>query len=410
MTKYQPKTKNNIKNDAENVIDDVIDEEACEAEDTIVDDIDDTDDIDEEQTVDEHPEGAQDREVPVKKKRKKWPIVLACVLGGIIVILAGLLVAFNIITGGFKATEIDRDELGIVETTTSEQTEKITKITNIAFFGIDTRDFLPEIGDQYRSDSIIIMSINPMNNTVKMTSILRDSKVPIEGYEATKINAAYQKGGPTLAIKTLNTNFKLDIEDYVTVDFGELEKVIDIVDGVDIEITAEEAEMINFYAETEMKYEGEGVTEGYAHLNGAQAVSYARIRNIDTDVYRAGRQQTVLTAVFNKAREMSASEYPAMIKQFLECVETSLSYMDILSLATSVDIKSAELIKNTVPDLNYQPNVWGGYDDSIDAWVWIYDLDYAAERIHTIIYGTEGNGEGETEVETCDPNTSDVTY
>ena len=349
---------------------------------------------------------------PVKRKHKKWPIVLACVLGGLVIIVAGLLVAVHIVTGGFRSTELNKEDLGIVETTTAaDQTDqKITKITNIAFFGIDTRDFLPEIGDQYRSDSIIIMSINPMNNTIKMTSILRDSKVPVEGYGAIKINGAYQKGGPALAINTLNTNFKLDIEDYVTVDFGELATAIDIVGGVDIELTYNEAEMVNFYAMDEMHYYDSFAYEGWNHLNGAQAVSYARIRNLDTDVFRASRQQTVLTALFNNIKSTPKSEYPALITQLLSCVETSLTYADIISIVSSIDVGSAQLIKNTVPDVNYQANIWGGYDESIDAWVWIYDIDDAANRIHTIIYGTKGNGEGETEVETVDPNTSDITY
>lgn len=344
------------------------------------------------------------------KKRKKWPIVLACSFGAVILIVVGLLVAFHIITRGFKNTELNKDDLGIVETTTTKENEKVTKITNIAFFGIDTRDWLDEIGDQYRSDSIIVVSINPLNNTIKMTSILRDSKVPMEGYEPCKINSAYQKGGPTLAINTLNKNFKLDIEDYVTVDFGELATAIDIVGGVDIELTYNEAEMVNFYSMDEMHYYDSFAYEGWNHLCGAQAVSYARIRKLDTDVFRASRQQTVLTALFENIKATPKSDYPALITQLLGCVETSLTYADIISLVSSIDVSSAELIKNTVPDLNYQPNVWGGYDESIDAWVWIYDLDYAAYRVHTIIYGTEGNGEGETEVETVDPNTSDVTY
>ncbi|MBE6018210.1 MAG: LytR family transcriptional regulator [Lachnospiraceae bacterium] len=373
---------------------------------------------DEIEVISDDPEEKSEEETDtvrsVKKKRKKWPIVLACVLGGIIIVIAGLLVALNIVTGGFRSKELNKDDLGIVETTTAatnkDNTKKITKITNIAFFGIDTRDFLPEIGDQYRSDSIIIMSINPMNNTIKMTSILRDSKVPMQGYEPCKINSAYQKGGPALAINTLNTNFQLDIEDYVTVDFGELATAIDIVGGVDIELAYNEAEMVNFYSMDEMHYYDSFAYPGWNHLCGAQAVSYARIRNLDTDVFRASRQQTVLTALFDRIKATPKSEYPALITQLLGCVETSLTYADIISIVSSIDVSSAELIKNTVPDLNYQPSVWGGYDESIDAWVWIYDLDYAAYRVHTIIYGTEGNGEGETEVETVDPNTSDVTY
>lgn len=351
-----------------------------------------------------------DEDTPAKKKRRKWPIILTAVLGGLVLIVAGVLVAIHVVTGGFRPTEINKDDLGIVETTTDDQTEKITKIVNIAFFGIDTRDFLPEIGDQYRSDSIIIVSINPSNNTIKMTSILRDSKVPVEGYGEIKINGAYQKGGATLAVKTLNQNFKLDIEDYVTVDFNELADAIDVVGGIDIELAYNEAEMVNRYAMDEFNYYDSFATEGMNHLNGAQAVSYARIRNLDTDVYRASRQQTVLTALLDNLKATPKSEYPSLISKLLPCVETSLSYSDILSIIGSLDISSVELIKNTIPDVNYQPNIWGGYDESIEAWVWIYDLDYAATRLHTIIYGTEGNGEGETEVESVEPDTSNITY
>lgn len=352
--------------------------------------------------------------VPVSSvKKKKWPIILICVLAGLIVVVAGLLIAFNIITGGFRSKTLNRDELGIVETTVSDSegaNSKITKITNIAFFGIDTRDWLPQIGDQNRSDSIIVVSINPINNTIKMTSILRDTKAEIKGYGGQKINMAYQKGGPSLAINTLNTNFKLDIEDYVTVDFGELATAIDIVGGVDIELTYNEAEMVNFYSMDEMHYYDSFAYEGWNHLCGAQAVSYARIRNLDTDVYRASRQQTVLQSLFDRVKEMPKSEYPALVTQLLGCVETSLTYAEIISLVASVDLSNAELIKNTIPDVNYQSNIWGGYDESINAWVWIYDLDVAAERIHTIIYGTEGNGEGETEVPTVVPDTSNIKY
>ena len=372
-------------------------------------------DIEVEEEYMEDTAGEQHDTGRVRKFRlKKWQIIAAGIIGGLIIILSGLIIAFNVVTGGFKSTKLNKEELGIVETTTKsdskDKKEKTTKIKNIAFFGIDTRDFLDHIGDQNRSDSIIIMSINPMNNTIKIISILRDSKVPMEGYEPCKINSAYQKGGPTLAINTLNTNFKLDIEDYVTVDFGEMAEAIDIVGGVDIELTYNEAEMVNYYSMDEMHYYDSFAYAGWNHLNGAQAVSYSRIRKLDTDVYRASRQQKVLTALFEQIKKTPKSEYPAIIRKLLGCVETSLHYSDIISIVSSIDVSNAQLVKKTVPDANYQPNIWGGYDESIDAWVWIYDLDYAAQRIHTIIYGTKGNGEGETEVETADPNTSDITY
>lgn len=328
------------------------------------------------------------RSKKTKKKRKKWPIVLILVVDVILVLFLAVALYASHITSGIKHVELETDDLGIVEVTQVDEEGNIieNRIVNIAMFGVDTRDTSTSLGDQNRSDSIIIASVNPDDNTLKLTSILRDSKVPIEGHDPQKINAAYKYGGPTLAIKTLNQNFKLDIADYVTVDFGELENVIDIIGGVDIELTYEEAEYINYYSDKDLGYSGYDATEGWNTLNGIQAVMYSRIRAIDSDYYRAGRQQTVLTAIFNKLKDTPKTQYPTLIKDLLECVETSLTYTDILGFATTIDLSQAELIKNTIPDAEYEDPLWGGIDDT-GSWVWVYDLDAAADRLHNIIYG-----------------------
>lgn len=323
-----------------------------------------------------------------QKRRKKWPIVLILVIDGILLLALVFALIVNYYTKGMKHTTINTDDLGIVEVETrvDEEGRVIENhVVNIAFFGVDTRDSSASFGDQNRSDSIMVISVDPDNNAVKMTSILRDSKVPIEGHDPQKINAAYKYGGPTLAIKTLNQNYKLDIASYVTVDFGELASVVDIIGGVDVELTADEAALVNDYAAGVMHYDGRDAVEGWNTLNGAQAVSFSRIRKIDSDYYRAGRQQIVLTAIFNKVKDTPTSQYPTLIKQLLECVETSLSYTEILTLAMSVNLSSAKLVRNTIPDAEFDDPLWGGIDDT-GSWVWVYDLDAAADRIHKIIY------------------------
>ena len=320
------------------------------------------------------------------KKKKKWlvPVIIAAAVIVAAVIFG--LVYYHYLFGGATYTKINEEELNVVEP--EDVDKEAENIVNIALFGVDLGDDWTNYG---RSDSIMIMSINKKAGTVKLISILRDTKAEIEGYEPQKINAAYQNGGPTLAIKTINSNFHLNIKDFISVNFGELTQLIDSMDGVDIEITADEAAVINssgIYDE-DNNYAGpigETVTEGYAHLNGAQALAFARIRKLDSDYYRADRQHKVLTALLTKVKEMKTSEYPKFIHELMNVSETSLDSADILSLM-SIASKKVTLESHTVPDPEFEANLFGGLDET-GSWVWIYDLDKAAERIKSLIYGT----------------------
>ncbi|MDO4734720.1 MAG: LCP family protein [Lachnospiraceae bacterium] len=322
------------------------------------------------------------------KKLKKALIIIGSILLFFIIVIDAGIIYF---LGSMTRVKINKDNLDVVEPSPDtfpdlDLDSLGDNIVNIALFGVDTRDSSAAFGDQGRSDSIIILSVNKTDNTLKMISVLRDSKVPIDGYDPQKINAAYKYGRAPLAIRTLNKNFKINISDYVTVDFGQLEKVIDLLGGVEVQLTGEEAEKVNQIASEAMGYNGWDAQEGVNILNGAQAVSFSRIRSIDSDYYRAGRQRAVMEAIFKKMRTKSVREYPSLIRDMLSCVETSMSYTQILSLATSINIRTAQTSSYTMPDPDYEENLFGGIDDT-GSWVWIYDLDKAAKRIHTIIYG-----------------------
>ncbi|HMM06387.1 MAG TPA: LCP family protein [Clostridiales bacterium] len=253
-------------------------------------------------------------------------------------------------------------------------------VTNIAFFGVDTRDNT----DTGRSDAILILSADLIHGNVKMTSILRDSKVPIDGHGETKINHAYAYGGPELAVKTLNQVFKLDIKEYATVNFEQLVDIVDAVGGVTITITNEEMSAINALMDDAFP-DGEHLTSsGSVLLNGQQAICYSRIRKIDTDNARAGRQQEILNAIFESLKGMSKLEYPKFVRRFSAIVETSLSTADIIRLAPLM-VRDFAVVQNTIPDENYETDLSGG-TDSDGVWYWHYDLDAAAERLHSIIY------------------------
>ena len=276
-------------------------------------------------------------------------------------------------------------------------------IINIALFGIDTRskDF------KGNSDSIMILSLNTKSKQVKIVSILRDSFVKIVKNGKTtynKINSAYASGGPELAIKTINENFGLDISEYATVNFEGMVDIIDAVGGIDAELTKGEVVpasknvyllngLINdICSRTKLDPEKYYIhTSGNHHLNGVQAVAYSRIRktaNIwgtNNDQGRTDRQRYVMEQLFNKALTLKKSDYMSLAKALIPCSETSLSYTQIISLATSILLKSPTFSQSRVPLEDYQitsnvPNI-----KSVGSIVY-YDLEYASELLHAYFY------------------------
>ena len=264
-------------------------------------------------------------------------------------------------------------------------------ITNIALFGLDSRSRVTDDRTKAMkglSDSIIILSVNTNNNTVKLTSILRDSYVPVDGHGTRKITEAYSLGGAALALKTLNKNFGLNITDYVSVSLFQLWKVIDFLGGIDIQITEAERRELNALSNSE----GFGVKKvpeaGYVHLDGGQAMIYARIRKIDGENFRALRQQKVLTCLFEKAKKLSITKYPALLKSIMQHVETSLSYSEIIEFAPMLANSDLTLQKTSVP--GDEVIAEGGiFPDTHGSWVWKYDLKEATNYIRKWIYNID---------------------
>lgn len=307
---------------------------------------------------------------------KKWQrgIVYA-----VIVLLVLCLAAFGIVYGVYSGfhSKIDEGELGI----SSEIADKYgdTDIFNVALFGLDTRD---EDSFSGRSDSIIIVSIDRKNNTVKLSSILRDSYVAIDGHKDQKICHAYAFGGAQLAVKTLNQNFNMNITDYVSVNFAKLGQAIDMLGGVDLEVTERERVHLNDIGDDENPNFHYLEQAGQVHLTGEQAVVYARLRKIDSDVERSNRQKRVLEALLVQARKVSPSKYGELLKQGMSLCETSLSFSEIMSFAPMI---KSDLRIEMINIPGEEENAIGGTYDG--AWVWRYDLQKASEHLHLFIYG-----------------------
>ena len=265
----------------------------------------------------------------MRGKSKLWKRVLGGLIVVIVIIAIIVTVILNNTLGKMDKVQIDKDDL---ELNTDEIEEKyldkdkenefkLDAIKNIALFGVDAEE-----GQAGRSDSIMIATIDSNNNKLKLTSIMRDSYVNIPDIGMDKINHAYAYGQEQLAVKTINSNFGLNIEDYVTVNFSSLPKIIDLLGGVEINITEEEVPLVP------------GVCEaGTQNLTGDQALSYARIRYASgNDFKRTERHRTILTALFKKFLKMPATSYLSLTNELLPYVQTNLSTADILSLATNV--------------------------------------------------------------------------
>jgi polyisoprenyl-teichoic acid--peptidoglycan teichoic acid transferase len=201
------------------------------------------------------------------------------------------------------------------------------KFKIIALFGVDRRDKK----SKSRSDIIMLMTIDYTKKKVKLSSIMRDLYVSIDGNGYTKLNHAYAYGGPQLALKTLNEKFGLAIRDFCTVDFFSMEKIINAVGGIKIDIAKNEIECIN---------SGLGEKEnlvkkaGLQVLNGAQVVSYSRIRYIGHgDFDRTGRQRKALKALIAKIKGMGAKDSIRFLNSMLPDIETSLSRLQIIEIA-----------------------------------------------------------------------------
>ena len=187
------------------------------------------------------------------KKRSKLKITIISIIAILVIILGGGYLYINSKLSKVQKVDINKDNLSIDQNI--EKDKEKSEIKNIALFGIDA----PK-GKAGRSDAIMILTIDNKNDKLKLTSIMRDSYVDVPGHGKTKITHAYAYGGPELAIKTLNQNFKLNIEDFMAVNFTSLPEIIDKLGGVQINITKEEIKHIP------------GITHaGKQTLNGAQA-------------------------------------------------------------------------------------------------------------------------------------------
>lgn len=280
------------------------------------------------------------KEIKPKKKKSKLLLILFVEVVIILLLFAGVYVY-----GKLKKINFDDSKDASIQL--NEEVE-IGGYRNIALFGVDSRENALE--KSTHSDTIIIASINNKTKDVKLASIYRDTYVNISGdNEYTKINAAYFRGGYSKALSTINTNFDLDVKDFVTVNFNAIVKCIDMLGGITLDVTDSELKYLNGYVRSLNKINGTDVpglqSAGTQVVNGTQATAYARIRYTKGgDFKRAERQRIVVTKMFEKAKQADLATINSIIDEILPQVYTNLSATEILSLAK--DVLSYNIVAN----------------------------------------------------------------
>lgn len=265
-----------------------------------------------------------------KKKKRRHKSIAGRIIWRIFKII---LVLFLFIFGIYSCTSIS-----LIRKMNQEDTSNLTHyasgaghehVRSFLVIGTDGRT----ADDRGRSDSMILVSLNSKTNQIIMTSFMRDCYVDIPDKGWDKLNAAYSYGGPGLLIQTIENNFDVRIDDYVTIDFASFVSVVDSVGGIDINVSNEEAEEINviLMAEVNELMGDDRMADllssgGKLHLNGKQALAYSRIRHVgNNDFERTERQRRVMSLIIAKMKSFSPSIFKNLASDVLPDVSTNMS-------------------------------------------------------------------------------------
>ncbi|MBE5949257.1 MAG: LytR family transcriptional regulator [Lachnospiraceae bacterium] len=274
----------------------------------------------------------------------------------------------------------------IEQTTVTHRDEK--GVYNIILLGADKVS-------GYLTDSMIVVTINQNDNSIKMTSFMRDMWVSIPGKSPNRLNTVYQKGGRDLLFQVYREHFGIELHGYVLVDYSSLADVVDALGGVEIYVSKRIADFLNTsnYIPKEYCTLIPGATQT---LNGAQVVGYCRQRQLGNgveanDFARTQRQREVLNAIYEKFRNKSLVELLGVMEKVLPLVLTDMSSAEMIDIATKAitaglgDIEQMRIpINGTYADYTYKENV-----DDIGKRVMKIDFEANAKALHDFLFGSD---------------------
>lgn len=264
-------------------------------------------------------------------------------------------------------------------------------VVNILLIGNDSR----LNGEDGRSDAMILLSVSNKTKTIYMTSLLRDMYVEIPGRDGNRLNAAYSFGGAELLMETVEQNLDIPVNRYVLVNFEAFADLVDVVGGVDLELTSQEIEYVNGYlVEYNMLTNRPQGTDnmdtsisGLVHLNGPQALAYCRNRYLGTDFGRTERQRKVLTEVIKKLPGAAVTNGGDLIDGLMPNLTTNLTRGECFRLSLMAGrLLTYDIVSDSIP----QP---GTYTDATIRKMQVLQVDFEANRkyLKEKLYGESEN-------------------
>lgn len=261
------------------------------------------------------------------------------------------------------------------QNTTDTSLMRSEDVINVLLMGVDASGT--------NADTIIIASLNKTHKKIYLTSVFRDSYTYINtkyGDKYAKINACYANGGADKLIETIQNDFKIKIDYYVSVNFESFRSIVDTFGGINLDVQEYEAREIQREIRRECPF-GENV-----HLDGEQALTFCRIRNcdVDADISRTRRQRQFINAIIDEAKNISINQISPLLNTVIKYVKTDCSVSEIISLGTqAISNKwyNYEIVSDAIPSDEHRLDYRG------NAWVWIVDYPAAAKSLQEKIYG-----------------------
>ncbi len=320
-----------------------------------------------------------------RRTRILWAVSL---LLAVVLILAGVLYLFvdqNV--NRFDPAATLADAFNIPGDELENALPDVKGITNILLLGVDNRN-AKSSSIQERSDAMMILTIDSIHNQVKLTSLQRDIVVYFPGDKTpNKINSANAVGGPLLAMRVINDTFRLNITKFIVVNMAGFEKIIDAVNGVTLDVSEKELKAINeelamvnkTFPDTEPSPTLEAA--GEQNLKGRQAVTYARIRKIDSDYARMERQRELLQALAKAALKSGPVGQYNLLTVGLSKITTNLSTLELATLSVrTLPLLAQPIAQLQIPIEGYYNNV------NTDAWKSLCDFNGMIPLMQDFIY------------------------
>lgn len=264
-----------------------------------------------------------------------------------------------------------------------ETQEDKTDFWTVAVFGVDSRD--DNVGKGALADAQLVCSIDKSTGEIRIASVYRDTFLkygPEDRFG--KINNAYFEGGPMENVKALNENLDLEIQDYISFSWKSAVEAVNILGGIEVNITEKEFYFINSYITETVSVTGIGscllMKPGMQHLDGVQTIAYCRLRLSDSDQMRTGRQRLVLNKVLEKIKQADLPVLTELLATVLPMTSTSMDLEDLTRLA--VDSRKYHIVNEGGFPFEYEEVNFGRKGMCLLPKI----LESNVEQLHQLLY------------------------